>query len=89
MVEHIEPQYVEYLLRTLINGSVLIMTHAEPGQDGHHHVNCQTQGYWVDAMESVGFGLLPDDTVRVRKLATSEQAHHMARSGLVFGRRMK
>jgi hypothetical protein len=35
-----------------------------------------------------GFALLDDDTIRVRKLAEGEAAHHLARSGLVFGRKM-
>lgn len=89
VVEHIEEEYLMNLLQTLANGDVILMTHAEPGQQGHHHVNCQTQGYWVEKIEAMGYTLLPDDAMRVRKMAGEEQAHHLARSGLVFARRMK
>lgn len=88
VVEHVHEQYLPYLLHTLTNGDVLVMTHAEPGQPGYHHVNCQSQGYWVEKLEARGFALLPDDTMRVRKLAALEQAFHLARSGLVFAKKM-
>jgi hypothetical protein len=27
---------------------MLLMTHADPGQAGYHHVNCQPSGYWIE-----------------------------------------
>lgn len=88
VVEHIPPQSLDNLMRTLCNGDTVIMSHGEPGQAGHSHVNCQPQDYWISAMKDHGFLLLEDDTLRIRKLAESEAAHHLARSGLVFGRSM-
>lgn len=88
VVEHIPPQSLDNLMRTLCNGDTIIMSHGEPGQAGHSHVNCQPQEYWVKAMLERGFLLLEDDTIRIRHLASGEGAHHLARSGLVFGRRM-
>lgn len=88
VVEHIAPEHLDNLMRTLCNGDTVIMSHGEPGQAGHSHVNCQPQEYWVNAMLERGFLLLEDDTIRIRKLAEGELAHHLARSGLVFGRRM-
>lgn len=88
VVEHIDPAHINNLMKTLCNGNVIIMSHGEPGQTGHHHVNCQPQEYWIDLMKQWGFALLDDDTLRIRKMAQGEGAHHLARSGLVFGRRM-
>lgn len=88
VVEHIAPEYLNNLMRTLCNGDTVLMSHGEPDQTGHHHVNCQPQEYWINAMKDHGFLLLEDDTLRIRKLAESEAAHHLARSGLVFGRSM-
>ena len=88
VVEHIPPEHLDNLMRTLCNGDTVIMSHGEPGQAGHSHVNCQPQEYWVNAMLERGFLLLEDDTIRIRHLASGEGAHHLARSGLVFGRRM-
>lgn len=88
VVEHIDPAFLDNLLVTLCNGSTLIMSHGEPGQTGHHHVNCQPASYWIDVIAKHGLVLLDDDTLRVRKLAEIDGAHHLARSGLVFGRRL-
>jgi SAM-dependent methyltransferase len=88
VVEHIHEQYLANLLRTLINGDVILLTHAEPGQPGHHHVNCKPASYWVERLVQFNYFVLPDDTNRVRGLAVEEGANHIARSGLVFGKRM-
>jgi SAM-dependent methyltransferase len=48
VVEHIEEQYLESLLDCLTNGKYILMTHALPGQGGHHHVNLQPPEYWID-----------------------------------------
>ena len=88
VVEHIAPEYLDNLMQTLCNGDTVIMSHGEPGQAGHNHVNLQLQGYWIEEFDKRGFALLEDDTIRIRKLAEGEAAHHLARSGLVFGRRM-
>ena len=31
------------------------MTHAVPGQDGYHHVNCQLSNYWIEKVEKLGY----------------------------------
>lgn len=87
VAEHIPELYVGSLISTLANGNAIVMTHGEPGQPGHHHVNCQDAEYWKRLIESAGYHYLPDDTDRVRFYAANEGAHHLARSGLVFGRK--
>lgn len=87
VVEHISEEYIDNLMATLCNGSVAVISHAEPGQTGHHHVNCQPMSYWVSAFDKWGFSHLEDDTIRIRKYAETEGAHHLVRSGLVFGKR--
>jgi hypothetical protein len=86
VVEHIEEQYLENLLKSLTCGNYILMTHALPGQGGHHHVNCQPPEYWVHHLQRHGFTLLVEDTLRVRRIAAQEEAIYMARSGLVLGR---
>lgn len=87
VAEHIPEIYVGNFISTLANGSVIVMTHGEPGQPGHHHVNCQPADYWKQHVEAAGYHYLPDDTDRVRHFAALDGAHHLSRSGLVFGRR--
>lgn len=84
VVEHIEEAYLENLLSSMLNGKIICMTHALPGQGGHHHVNLQPQTYWVSHLERRGALLLEEDTRRVRELAKRDEARYMAASGLVF-----
>lgn len=85
VVEHIEEKYLWNLMKSLACGKVVVMTHAEPGQPGYHHVNCQPAEYWIEKMSDEGYSHLQLDTERVRMLASSDAASHAARSALVFG----
>jgi hypothetical protein len=85
VAEHIDPTVGHYV-GTLTNGRVVAMTHAVPGQDGHHHVNCQPDEYWIAQLASCGYRL-SDDTRILREIAGKDHAwNHFARSGLVFTR---
>lgn len=84
VVEHIDVLYLDNLVRSLMNGRIIIMTAAGPDQPGHHHVNLQPESYWIDLLTDHGCEYLADDSRRVRELATQDQAWHMARSGMVF-----
>jgi hypothetical protein len=84
VVEHIDPIHIGKLLHSLSCGKFLIMTHAFPGQGGHHHVNEQPSEYWIQALANHGLELLPEETKRVRELAKADAAIFMQISGLVF-----
>lgn len=86
VAEHIAPEHVGKFLASLACGRFVVMSHGTPGQAGHHHVNLQEWDYWSRHMEARGYHLLPEDTQRVRNLAKTDGAHHLARSGLVFAR---
>ena len=84
VVEHIEAKYVDNIIKSFQSGAYVCMTHAEPGQGGHHHVNLQTSDYWINLMNQHGFRLLEEDTTRVRALAEQDGALYLSRSSLVF-----
>ena len=84
VVEHLEEQYLDHLLRSLMNGRIIVMTNGLPGQAGHHHVNLQPCEYWRDHLSARGCQLLEDDTARIRRMAEQDGAWHMARTGQVF-----
>lgn len=86
MVEHIDEKYIDNLLTALSCGKFLLMTHALPGQPGHHHVNCKPKEYWVEKLKTKGYNLLDEDTKRIRKLAEKDEAIYMKQSGLMFGK---
>jgi hypothetical protein len=54
-VEHVDECYRDNFLATFKSAHWLAMTHAVPGQGGHHHVNCQDQDYWMKVLTDNGF----------------------------------
>ena len=87
-VEHVEEQYVPNIMDTFSFAKTVLMTHAEPGQDGFHHVNLQPAYYWVAKLKEIGYNLDPETTLITRDLARYNHSpwNHYARSGLVFRR---
>jgi hypothetical protein len=63
VAEHIDPGHVEHYLDTLSNGRIVAITHAIPGQDGYHHVNCQPPEYWIGRMRVRGFRMSEDNDI--------------------------
>ena len=82
VVEHIEEKYLPNLIKTLQSGKYVAMTHALPGQEGWHHVNCRGPLYWIEVMENAGFKLLSSDTKKARE-ATSKNGW-FDKSGMIF-----
>lgn len=87
-VEHVEEAYVNNFLDSFAKGKLVLMTHAYPGQDGYHHVNCQPASYWIDKLKNIGYDLNTDLTMFTRDLAAKNKSpwNHYARSGLAFER---
>lgn len=85
-VEHVEERYIPNFLETFACAELILMTHAEPGQLGYHHVNCQSASYWVGAMAGIGYALDEKLTAVTRELSLSNRSlyNHFARSGLAF-----
>ncbi|MBW2044791.1 MAG: methyltransferase domain-containing protein [Deltaproteobacteria bacterium] len=56
VAEHIEPKHADQFVLNLVSLSGrILMSAAPPGQRGHHHVNCQPPGYWVNKFWQYGF----------------------------------
>lgn len=87
-VEHVEEQYVHNFINTFKKCKTVLMTHAFPGQEGYHHVNCKDPYYWVTIMREAGFKLDAELTIQTRKLSEHNQSpwNHYLRSGLAFNR---
>jgi SAM-dependent methyltransferase len=88
-VEHVAERYIPNFLRAFRAGSLVLITHAEPGQAGYHHVNCRVADYWIGAMNAIGYELDTDLTQVTRGLAGFNPSpwNHYVRSGLAFRRR--
>jgi len=84
VAEHIEERFVDNLIESMCCGRYILMTHALPGQFGHHHVNLKPPKYWTDLMAKRGCSLLIEDTSRVRKFAKADGAKWLAETGMLF-----
>ena len=86
VAEHLPDENIDFFTDTLANGRVVAMTHAVPGQSGHHHVNCQPPEYWIQKMAARGF-TLDSQNEEYRKIARSDLIfNYFTSSGLIFHR---
>lgn len=89
-VEHVHEDFVPNIMQAFARSRrYLLMTHATPGQGGHHHVNEQPAEYWIDAVERYGFLYEPQLTEQARersRLEPGDQGLFFRRTGLVFRR---
>lgn len=87
-VEHVEEEFVPNFLVTFAMADLVLMTHADPGQLGYHHVNCQTSAYWIERLASIDYELDESLTAKTRALAAEnlDPLNHYVRSGLAFRR---
>jgi SAM-dependent methyltransferase len=81
-VEHVEEEFSQNFLAAFASSDKYVfMTHAVPGQGGHHHVNCQPSSYWVKRVGEIGFVL----DYRLTRRARERAGHgYFRKSGLVF-----
>ena len=83
-VEHVEERYLGNFLATFESGRrFLMMTYAGPGQPGHHHVNCRSAGYWIEAVARIGYRF---DDVRTKESRSAASPGHYRQRGLFFVR---
>lgn len=87
VAEHIDEKFIENFLASLACGRIILITHAVPGQGGHHHVNEQPAQYWIDQLKRYSCELLQEDTCRIRKLAELNGAVYLEHNGLLFANR--
>ncbi len=81
-VEHVEERFIPNYMASFQCCKYVCLTHAEPGQLGYHHVNCQTTDYWVKKMKQYGFELDPQETFYLR--STNTQKAPWGRRTLTF-----
>jgi cyclopropane fatty-acyl-phospholipid synthase-like methyltransferase len=67
--EH-EQLFIDNLVKHSIDGGIIILSWAVPGQSGDGHVNCQTNDYIMQQMQQRGFYLDNTLTNQLRKSAS-------------------
>lgn len=79
-VEHVAKEFEDNFLTTFQMGGMVFLTHAIPGQQGYHHVNCQNEDYWINKMNRINYTVDFDLSLFLR---TISKASHTKRL-LVF-----
>lgn len=69
-VEHVYAEYIPNYIQSFQQCKTLIMSFAPPGHGGYHHVNEQTQEYWIDVLEKYNFKFEPILTQEMRQSST-------------------
>jgi len=87
VVEHVDELYLDNLLTTLSSGKYIFMTHGVPGQEGHHHVNCQPTEYWINHLSKRGYVELTTESETIRNIAKTTKAKHLRDTSLLFVRK--
>lgn len=82
-VEHVEEQYIVNYMPVFKKSKYVVMTHALPGEKGHHHVNCQTADYWITLLGKNGLVYDQKLTDQV-KAASNMKRDFVRRRGLFF-----
>lgn len=65
-VEQIEEEYMLNFISSFRACRYVCLTHAEPGRQSPHNVNCQATEYWIDKMDNYGFDFDEAETAYLR-----------------------
>ena len=88
-LEHVEERFIgNFLLAFNKAKRFIAVTYALPGQGGHHHVNENTEDYWVDIFRLIDFELdrKLTDTARQLVCAQPSGGKQFKTKGLIFRR---
>lgn len=66
-VEHVEERFIPNYMPIFQQCDHVVITHAEPGQPGHHHVTLKDTDWWVDTFRGYGLEYDPEETALIRK----------------------
>jgi cyclopropane fatty-acyl-phospholipid synthase-like methyltransferase len=66
-VEHVYEEYLPNFMKDFQKGKYVIMTFAPVGKKGHHHVNCNTEEYWIKTFNNYGFNFNKQETDFIRQ----------------------
>ncbi len=84
-LEHVSEAYVENFMQTFACARYACVTHALPGKNGWHHVNCQPADYWIEVFARHDFIFDQRATVELRGRSTMKR-DFMRANGLLFRR---
>ncbi len=86
VAEHLEEKHAAGLVSLLCSAMCpVVFTAAPPGQEGHHHVNCQPKEYWGEMFRARGCAFDVEGTAELReRWGGLKRLSHMRANVMVF-----
>ncbi len=86
VAEHLDEKHAAGLVSLLCSAMCpVVFTAAPPGQDGHHHVNCQLPSYWHGLFTAHGAHWDHEATAELKmRWAGLKRLSHMTKNVMVF-----
>ena len=69
-VEHVWEKFLPNFMKDFQRGKFVVMSFAPVGKAGHHHVNCNTEEYWIEKFKEYGFQFDRGLTDKVKQVTT-------------------
>lgn len=82
-LEHVPAEFMDNYMDAFFHCKRIAVTHALPGQGGHHHVNEKDANYWLDEFMFRGFLFDINATNELRKNSSMDEKF-VRHTGLVF-----
>ena len=82
-LEHVEEKYIPNYMPALKACNYTVVTHALPGEPGHHHVNCQEQEYWINIFSQYDL-IYNEELTNIVKQKSTMERDFIRRRGLAF-----
>jgi SAM-dependent methyltransferase len=82
-LEHVEEQFIPNFMPVFSQAKYALVTAALPGSPGHHHVNCQTNDYWIKIFQANGFTFLEKETIYLRSISEMTKSF-FKKTGMFF-----
>ena len=69
-LEHVEEEYLDNVFEFFKSADYVFCTASTHEDEGHHHVNCKGEEYWVEVFKKYGFSLMEKETAEIREAST-------------------
>lgn len=85
VAEHLPKGAADTLVDSVVQcGSDVAFTAATPKQDGNHHINLQSNNYWIDKFNDQGYQYCGDQTQKIRNRISVEKATWVPKNLMLF-----
>lgn len=84
-LEHVQEKFIPNFMPIFSKSKYVLITAALPGTPGHHHVNCQTNDYWIEIFLNHGFKFQEKETLHLRSVSKMRK-DFFKKSGMFFAK---